>query len=188
MNKMRIVAGQLRSRRIRGVEGMCTRPTSDKIKEAIFSCIGPYFKEGDMLDLFAGSGNISFEAISRGIAHSVLCDIQDKAITTIQQNCQSLGLQKQCSIWKMDYKKALKRVFDEKRVFSLMYIDPPYKKQQIQTILAYVCDHHLIQLDGHVVCESLKEDVFPERVGDLQKIKESTYGITRITYYKRGNI
>ena len=122
---MRIVAGKFGSRVIQAVEGNTTRPTTDKIKEAIFSRIGPYFDGGDMLDLFGGSGNVSFEAISRGMNTSLLCDQNGKAISTIKKNAASLDVQSQCTIWKMDYKKALQKACEEKRCFDLVYLDPP---------------------------------------------------------------
>lgn len=77
---MRIVAGKFRSRVIEAVDGDATRPTLDKVKEAVFSRIGPYFDGGEMLDLFGGSGNMSLEAISRGISHSHLCDIHARRL------------------------------------------------------------------------------------------------------------
>lgn len=185
---MRIVAGTYRSRVIQAVEGNTTRPTTDKIKEAIFSRIGPYFDGGDMLDLFGGSGNMSLEAISRGIEHSILCDINYKAITTMKKNCESLGVIKQCSIWKMDFKRALVKATQENMMFDLIFLDPPYKKQQIKEILEYINEHNIAKENGDIVCESLKEDEFPETVGNLMKVKDVTYGITRITYYKRGSV
>lgn len=185
---MRIVAGTYRSRVISAVEGNTTRPTTDKIKEAIFSRIGPYFDGGEMLDLFGGSGNMSLEAISRGMEHSILCDVSYKAISTMKKNCDSLGVSKQCSIWKMDFKRALAKAAQEEKAFDLIYLDPPYKKQQIKEILEYLNEHHMVKEHGDIVCESLKEDEFPEQVGELVKVKDVTYGITRVTYYKRGSV
>lgn len=182
---MRIVAGTYRSRVIKAVDGTNTRPTSDKIKEAIFSRIGPYFDGGAMLDLFGGSGNMSFEAISRGMDTSLICDHHAKAIMTIKDNCKSLGAEKQCSIWKMNYEQALAKVKKEGLCFDLVYLDPPYKKQQIQAILLYLEEHQLVHIGGDIVCESLKEDTFLDSYGSFEKVKDVTYGITRITYYKR---
>lgn len=181
---MRIVAGTHRSRVIDAVEGNQTRPTTDKIKEAIFSRIGPYFDGGMMLDLFAGSGNMSFEAISRGMKSSVLCDVNTKAIRTIQQNCRKLQMDEHCEIWRMDYHQALKRVKELSYTFDFVYLDPPYKKQQIAEILQYMVDQNLLNEGADIVCESLKEDVFEDAYGSLIKLKDVTYGITRITYYQ----
>ena len=185
---MRIVAGTFRSRKIEAVSGDTTRPTTDKIKEAIFSRIGPYFEGGDMLDLFAGSGNMSLEAISRGMRSSVLCDKNRKAIETIKRNCKLLDVMQQCTIWQMDYQKALQKLVEEQKSFDFVYLDPPYKYQQIVRILQFLHTHQLVKVHGDIVCESLKEDMFPEQVGSFVKVKEVIYGITRITYYKRKEI
>lgn len=182
---MRIVAGEFRSRVIQAVEGNGTRPTTDKVKEAIFSRIGPYFDGGMMLDLFGGSGNMSLEAISRGIEKSVLCDMSVKAIRTIKANCKTLGVEERCTILKMDYHRALQEVKRQGLCFDLVYLDPPYKKQQIHEILGILDELDLVAEGGDVVCESQKEDLFEDYVGHFEKVKDVTYGITRITYYKK---
>lgn len=182
---MRIVAGVYRSRVIKPVPGTSTRPTSDKIKEAIYSRIGPYFEEGLMLDLFGGSGNMGLEAISRGISHVYFCDSANASVKTIKENAKTLGVEKQCTITRCDYMVMLEMCAKEQHVFDLIYLDPPYKKQQIAKILNFIDEHGLLSEDGNVVCESLKEDDFEETYGQLKKVKDTTYGITRITYYKR---
>lgn len=182
---MRIVAGEFRSRVISAVEGNTTRPTTDKIKEAIFSRIGPYFDGGEMLDLFGGSGNMSLEAISRGMEHALICDISYPAISTIRKNVKTLSVASRVTIWKMDYRQVLAKAAQEQRSFDLVYLDPPYKKQQILRILQYLDEHDMMKEQGDIVCESLKEDEFPDVVGLLHKVKDVTYGITRITYYRK---
>ena len=181
---MRIVAGKYRSRSIDAVDGDQTRPTLDKVKEAIFSRVGPYFDGGSMLDLFGGSGNVSFEAISRGMDHSILCDVSYKAISTIKKNAKTLQCSDQIEVWKMDFKRALQQAADQHATFDFVYLDPPYKKQQIDWILQFLSEHELLNPGADVVCESLKEDQFQDQYGSLEMVKDATYGITRITYYK----
>ncbi|WP_416325858.1 16S rRNA (guanine(966)-N(2))-methyltransferase RsmD [[Eubacterium] hominis] len=185
LKKMRIVAGEFRSRVIRAVDGTGTRPTTDKVKEAIFSRIGPYFDGGVMLDLFGGSGNMSLEAISRGMEKSIINDKDGKAIRTIKENVKSLGVEKRCVIMKMDYHRVLEEMKSQKQSFDLVFLDPPYKKQQIHEILTLLDEYDLVNEQGDVVCESQKEDVFEDQIGCFEKRKDVTYGITRITYYKK---
>lgn len=182
---MRIIAGTYRSRIIKAVEGEGTRPTLDKVKEAIFSRIGPYFEGGVMLDLFGGSGNMSLEAISRGFEEAYICDQSHRAIRTIRDNCRLLGVETQCHITKCDYKTMLNQCVEQGLSFDLIYLDPPYKKQQIDEIISFIAKHQLLKEDGDIVCESLKEDMFQDAYEDIEKVKDSTYGITRITYYTR---
>lgn len=182
---MRIVAGKFRSRVIDAVDGDKTRPTLDKVKEAVFSRIGPYFDGGNMLDLFGGSGNVSFEALSRGMEHSILCDVSFKAISTMKKNAKVLGVENSIDIWKMDFKRALQQAKELELKFDFVYLDPPYKQQQIDFILSYLSENNLLNDNADVVCESLKEDEFQQTYGDLEQVKDVIYGITRITYYKK---
>ncbi len=182
---MRIVAGTFRSRTIKAVPGEATRPTTDKIKEAVFSRIGPYFDGGIMLDLFGGSGNMGLEAISRGMDEVWFADCSSQAIQVMKANAKALQCEKQCHIIKADYRVILKRMAQEQQCFSLIYLDPPYRKQRIDEILSFVNGHSLLAEGGILIAESLKEDAFGESYGDIKKIKEATYGITKITYYQR---
>lgn len=182
---MRIISGKFGSRPIQAVPGSSTRPTTDKVKEAIFSRIGPYFDGGRMLDLFAGSGAMSLEAISRGFACSVLVDKDIKAIRTIDANIQSLKVKEQCTVLRQDAFAALRWLKEKNQQFDLVFLDPPYAKQKIMEILTFLDEHQMVSDDGDVIAESAKEDVFEEQVGELIQVKSVCYGITRITYFKR---
>lgn len=182
---MRIIAGTYRSRVLKSLPGDQTRPTADKIKEAIYSRIGPYFDGGVMLDLFGGSGGMGLEALSRGMEHVVFCDHHGLAMKTIKENIRSLDVYDQCTCMKMDYHRALQELSVNKCRFDLIFLDPPYRKQKISEILYFIEQHDLLKENGDIVCESLKEDVFEDTYGSLVKVREITYGITRITYYKR---
>lgn len=180
---MRIVAGEMRSRTVEAVKGMETRPTQDHIKEAIFNRIGPYFEGGKMLDLFAGSGNIGFESLSRGIEYAVLVDKSYPAIQTITKNATNLKVMDRCRILKMDYMAALGLVNNE--TFSLIYIDPPYALDAYNKAMNYISDHTMVEENGIVVLESAKEDSFAQRYGDLELVHEKIYGISKVTIYRR---
>lgn len=182
---MRIVAGLYRSRVIKAVEGTHTRPTTDKIKEAVFSSIGPYFDGGVMLDLFAGSGNIGLEALSRGMDTIYFCDHHPRSINTIKANCASLQVQDACHVYTCDYQSMLSQMAQKHIEFDLIYLDPPYRKQRIHDIMTYISEHALLKKQGIVVAESLKEDTFADSYLDIYKRKDKTYGITRITIYER---
>ena len=179
---MRIISGKFGSRLIQAVKGMNTRPTSDKIREAIFSRIGPYFDGGQMLDLFAGSGAVSLEAISRGLDHAVLVDKDHTAIKTIQSNIGALQAEKQCAVVRSDVMTFL---LQQHTTFDLIYMDPPYALKIIEEILIYLDKHNLVASGGNVICESSKEDQFLDHYGSLVRQKEVCYGITKISYYKR---
>ena len=182
---MRVIAGKARSLRLKTIEGMDTRPTTDRIKETLFNMLQPYLADCRFLDLFAGSGAVGLEALSRGMERVVFVDRSMEAVDVIRRNIAALGVQQVSSVWKMDWQAALRRCQREALRLDLVYLDPPYKKQQILHILQYLDTHDLVNELGDIVCESLKEDEFPDQVGALHKVKDVTYGITRITYYRK---
>lgn len=181
---MRIIAGKYRSLPLEAVKGSNTRPTTDKIKEAVFNSIGPYFDGGRMLDLYAGSGSVGLECISRGMEEVIFVDKSYDAISTIKKNIAFVKVPSQCTVLKMDALMAVKRMAAEGKTFDLVYLDPPYANQQNEKVMNALCELDLLKEDAVVVVESLKEDVFPDEVGYLSKYKEALYGITRISYYE----
>lgn len=181
---MRIIAGKHRSRSLKTREGQETRPTLDKVKESIFSSIGPYFDGGDALDLFAGSGAIGLECISRGMDSCLFIDTSFEAIKVIKENIVALKEENQCTCLKMDYKRALQDCVTNKRCFDFIYLDPPYGKISYDEVLQFIDTHHLLKKEGFIICEGLKEDIFCNQYQTFKQKKEAIYGITKICIYK----
>lgn len=179
---MRIVAGKLRSLKIEALEGETTRPTADRIKEAVFSSIGPYFYGGRMLDCYAGSGNIGFEALSRGMDEADGFEIDPKALACIKNNVKRLKLEKQYHLHKGDVMKQLDQLHGS---YDLIYLDPPYAKQQNEQLMRLIAERQLLNKDGILIVESRREDEFKEEIADLRCYKTACYGITKISYYER---
>ena len=160
---MRVIAGKYKKRQLKVPKSQLTRPTTDKNKENLFNMIGPYFQGGTVLDLFGGSGGLGIEAISRGCDTLYSVDHQYEAFKTIKENFSLLKLEN-CFPLKMDYKKALKYLYD---------------------ILQYLVDHQMLNPQACIVVEELKEVEFKGIEGiELNKRKE--YGITalNIFYYE----
>ena len=181
---MRIIAGQFRSRRIEAPAGMSTRPTLDKVREAVFSSIGGSFDGGNMLDLYAGSGANGLEALSRGMDQAVFVDNDRRAVSAIRKNIDSLGVKQQTRVLSCTDMKALAILKEEGMTFDLIYMDPPYAKQKNREILNLISDYELVEKDGMVLIESLKDDEFHEEYEHLQFEKDRVYGISRITWYR----
>lgn len=181
---MRIIAGKYRSRIIKSLSGDNTRPTTDKVKEALFNTIGPYFEDVNLLDLFAGSGNIGFEALSRGMKSVVFVDNSFPATMIIKENAQSLNVSDQVKIIKADYKTALKRFVDVYK-FDYVYIDPPYKSDFIESIINDLNTKALLNANALIIIETLKENNYQDRYDDIIKTKEVVYGISKLIYYKK---
>lgn len=125
---MKIVSGIYGGRPLKTLEGKTTRPTSDKVRGAIFNMIGPYFEVGRVLDLYAGSGGLSIEAVSRGMSSAVLVERDRKAQTIVAENIQMTKEVGKFQLLKMDAERALEQVSGE---FDLVFLDPPYAKEQI---------------------------------------------------------
>lgn len=180
---MRIIAGTYRSRKLNTLAGENTRPTQDKIKEAIFSSLGAYFHGGKMLDLFAGSGSMGLEALSRGMDKIYLNDHQRSAIKVIQSNIEILKAEKECVVSCLDYMSMLKKVREDK--FDLIFLDPPYANKVLEECLYFIEENDMLEVEGYLILESSNEDIFKENYHSFTKVKEKVYGITRITYYRK---
>ena len=185
---MRIIAGEYSSRRIEAPKGNTTRPTLDKVREAVFSSLGTYFEGGSVLDLYAGSGANGFEALSRGMDTAVFCDISPAAMAAVKKNAEALGCTDRCRFMPMKDTKALQLLAGEKLRFDLIYLDPPYKKQHNAEIMEFISEHGLLKENGRIVVESAAQDVYEERYADLVLKKAVRYGITKISYYIRSKL
>ncbi len=183
---MRIIAGEYGSRRIIAPKGMETRPTLDKVREAVFSTLGGFFDGESFLDLYAGSGANGLEALSRGCGMAVFVDMSRNAIAAINENITALGCADRSRVLKMKDLKALSLLREEGKRFSLIYMDPPYAKQKNMEILGLLQEYGLLADGARVVIESKAEDSFTQDIEDLRFIKSAQYGISRVTYYKKG--
>ncbi|MDQ0155893.1 16S rRNA (guanine(966)-N(2))-methyltransferase RsmD [Robertmurraya andreesenii] len=180
---MRVVSGRYKGKALKAVPGNSTRPTTDKVKEAIFNIIGPYFNGGICLDLFAGSGGLGIEALSRGAEKAIFVDRDGKAIHTIYDNLKTCDLESRAEVYRNDFKRALKAIRKREISFDYIFLDPPYAKQQLQEILEIIDTNTLLNNEGVIVCEHSSEVEMPKTVGHLTQIKEETYGIITISIY-----
>lgn len=181
---MRIVGGEHSSRMIRAPKGNETRPTLDKVREAVFSSLGGLFDGGTVLDLYAGSGAVGLEALSRGMDHAVFCDPSRDAQMCIRENIRALHLEHACEVYGMKDMAVLKKLAQEGRKFDLVYLDPPYKLAHHDEVLSFLHDHDMLNAKADVVIESLKEETYTKEYEHLHYIKDKVYGISRITYYR----
>ncbi|ANB59237.1 16S rRNA (guanine(966)-N(2))-methyltransferase RsmD [Anoxybacteroides amylolyticum] len=180
---MRVISGICKGRPLQAVPGMSTRPTTDKVKEAMFNMVGPYFSEGLALDLFAGSGGLGIEALSRGMERAIFVDYDGKAVQTIRKNIASCGLTERAEIYRNDAERALKAIAKRKLKFHLIFLDPPYKKQKLEALLSFIDEHRLLAQTGYIVAEHSHDVQLPRQIGQLMKVKHEVYGITAVSIY-----
>lgn len=144
--------------------------------------IGPYFEGGRVLDLYAGSGGLSIEAVSRGMSSAVLVERDRKAQTIVAENIQMTKEVGKFQLLKMDAERALEQVSGE---FDLVFLDPRYAKEQIVADIEKMAERELFSEDVMVVCETDKAVELPEEIACLGIWKEKIYGISKVTVYVR---
>ncbi|BCA85969.1 methylase [Enterococcus saigonensis] len=181
---MRVVAGEYGGRKLKSLSGDNTRPTTDKVKGAIFNMIGPYFDGGICLDLYSGSGGLAIEAVSRGMEHAYCVEKNFKAIQIIKENVAITKEPEKFTLLKKEAKHALAAFIAEEKQFDLILLDPPYAKQQLITELETMAQNNLFTSQAVIVCETAKEVVLPIKIANLKQIKQQNYGITSITIYR----
>ena len=179
---LRVVAGEFGGRPLKTLEGKTTRPTTDKVKGAIFNMIGPFFDGGRVLDLFSGSGSLAIEAISRGMSSAVLVEKDRRAQAIIQENIKMTKSEKQFQLLKMDATRALTQLTGQ---FDLVLLDPPYAKEQIVANITQLEEQGLLAEEVMLVCETGKTVDLPEDISNFGIWKQKTYGISKVTVYVR---
>ncbi|WP_445285227.1 16S rRNA (guanine(966)-N(2))-methyltransferase RsmD [Streptococcus sp. KHUD_012] len=179
---MKIVSGTYGGRPLKTLEGKTTRPTSDKVRGAMFNMIGPYFDGGRVLDLYAGSGGLSIEAVSRGMSEAVLVERDRRAQEIVAANIAMTKEKERFQLLKMEAKQALGFLTG---TFDLVFLDPPYAKEEIVRDIEILCERHLLSEDIMIVCETDKHVELPEEIGQVGIWKEKIYGISKVTVYVR---
>ena len=179
---MKIVSGTYGGRPLKTLEGKTTRPTSDKVRGAMFNMIGPYFDGGRVLDLYAGSGGLSIEAVSRGMEQAVLVEKDRRAQGIIASNIQMTKESHKFQLLKMEAHQALNQL---QGTFDLIFLDPPYAKEQIVADIEALAERGLLGEEVMVVCETDKAVDLPEEIACLGIWKEKIYGLSKVTGYVR---
>ena len=172
---MRVIAGSARSLKLKTLEGIDTRPTTDRIKETLFNMIAPYLYDCEFLDLFAGSGGIGIEALSRGAKEAVFVEKNSKAMECIKENLKFTRLEKKGITLTKDVLNALYQLEGDK-VFDYIFMDPPYNHELEKSVLTYLAESSLLAEEGIIIVEASKETDF-DYAEDLgyNIIKEKEY-------------
>ncbi len=176
---MRVITGIARGRKLAAPPGLDTRPTSDMVKEGIFSSIQFEIEGAMVLDLFAGSGQMGIEALSRGARFCVFGDISRQAQQVVLQNLTATGLQKQARVVAMDAFDLLRTTTDQ---FDIAFVDPPYGQGVVSKILVALAGR--MSSSGVIVCETQKGENLPEQAGDFALYRQYRYGKTMVTVYR----
>lgn len=185
---MRVISGTARGKKLNSLEGLNTRPTLDRVKEALFNILQFDIKEANVLDLFSGSGALAIEALSRGANKAVLCDFSKEAINVINKNIEATRIKEKARILNKDYLEALKTLKKENEKFNIIFLDPPYKTDYIYKSIEKILQYNLLAEDGIIVAETDDENKIDE-IKEIQNIEiydVRKYGIVHIVFIRKG--
>jgi 16S rRNA (guanine(966)-N(2))-methyltransferase RsmD len=179
---MRVIAGSARGIQLTAVPGSGTRPISDRVKEAVFNILGDTIINSRVLDLFAGTGSVGIEALSRGAEEALFVEKQPKAISTIRENLRRTGLQAGARVVRADVFKFLA---GEPEPFDLIYIAPPqYQGLWKKSLLALEANQHWLAADGLAIVQIFPKELEPLELMTLESIEQRKYGSTLLCFYE----
>jgi len=186
---MRVVGGDARGRRLKPPLSDRIRPTSDRIRETIFDLLGPPDEgqafSGSVLDLFAGTGALGIEALSRGFETAVFVERDRVALGLIRENLARCGYEDRCRVEEKDAFLFLD-VLDAAAPFALVLLDPPYNQQLVARSLEHLAGSRWVSDNGWIVCEGERDLELPELVGTFERAKHKRYGDTSVHIYVPG--
>lgn len=181
---MRIIAGTAKGRRLLSPLGRETRPTLDRVKESIFDIIQNYVYDSTVLDMFAGTGSLGLEAASRGAKSCCLIDKNAETFSFLRQNIEYLGFSDICSAYNMDSYKALEYLYENKKVFDIIFVDPPYLKNMIPPAVESIEKRNLLKKDGLIVTKIDSSEDKYLGTSNISMVDHRKYGNTTICFYK----
>lgn len=182
---MRIISGTCRGRRLTSTEGRDIRPTSDRIKETLFNILGPQVKKARVLDLFAGTGALGLEALSRGAAHAVFVDMSAAACNIIRHNIDNCRFCEKSSLIRHDIFNGLLPPSVISDCFDLIFMDPPYDHDYVRKILENQKISHVLSDGGIVVAEHAAKEILPPDLNGLDIFRQKKYSRTTISFLTR---
>ena len=179
---MRVVAGSARGTVLKTPEGMLTRPTADRVKEAVFSILHFDVQEALVLELFGGTGQLGIEALSRGAKRAVFVDHQQKACELIRENLRRTRFSERASVVRGDYLEYLKRTREQ---FDIILLDPPYAENFLENALNCIAEIDILRDNGIIVTERPLEKALDIQLPGFSRSRDYKYGKTLITLYRR---
>ncbi|HIW34716.1 MAG TPA: 16S rRNA (guanine(966)-N(2))-methyltransferase RsmD [Candidatus Paenibacillus intestinavium] len=181
---MRVIAGKAKGRALQAVPGQGTRPTTDKVKEAIFSMIGPYFDGGKALDLFAGTGGLGIEAWSRGMQQVIFVDKEKVSVDIIRSNVELVGAVEAIEIYRNDAGRAMKALAKRNIQFDLIFLDPPYRIVDMDAWMLQMVEMGLVAEDATIVVEHDVKMQYPHQLNGFEQLRTNQYGDIAVTIYR----
>ena len=176
---MRIIAGKFRGKQLQTPEGMHTRPTADRVKEAVFSAIQWDIEGRSVLDLFGGSGQLALESVSRGAKSAVIVESDISALKKIEANIKACGAEQECRIVKGDAFSFLQR--QKRGSFGLIFLDPPYGGDLLNHAICEICRIDILAEGGIIIAESSEKDILAPISAPYRVLRQYHYSHTNVT-------
>jgi 16S rRNA (guanine966-N2)-methyltransferase len=181
---VRVIAGSAKGRRLATIRTLALRPTADRVREALFNILGARVNGAAVLDLFAGSGAVGLEALSRGARLAVLVEMHAPACRLIEKNLRLCGLYERAAVWCEDALNVLPTLKKQGQAFDVIFLDPPYRAGLVEDALSQLGDGRLLNDDGQVIAEHFFKRQLPERYGRLRRVRVARFGDVALSFYR----
>jgi len=181
---MRVIAGIYKDRRLKTLEGMHVRPTSDRMRETLFNILAPRIEDSRFVDLCSGSGAVGIEALSRGAAHVTFVEFSRKAAAIISENLRHCSIRGNYTFIMRDAMTALKHFARDNEQFDIFYFDPPYDSEIYSPVLWHIARNNLLAEDGIVIVEHRRQMLLAPNFDNLRPYRELVQGDSMLTFYR----
>ena len=171
---MRVIAGSAKGRKLQVPQGLTTRPTPARVRESLFSMVAAYLPAASVLDLFAGTGALGIESLSRGAKDAIFVEVDRRALTALRQN--TMIFSDQATVLPMSATQAMRHLAGRKCCFDVIFLDPPYALQLLEPTLQALVRENLLAQDGVIICEHHGQQAAPAAVFGLELLRTRRFG------------
>jgi len=182
---LRVISGKLKGKKLFSIKGLSLRPTSDRVREAIFDILQGSIDGGKVLDLFAGTGAMGIEALSRGAVSAVFVESSPESLSALQRNLAESRLQGVSEILSREVRDGIRFLASRGKKFDLVFLDPPYGKGLTRMTLEALAESPIVSLETLIVAEHSPEEGI-EEILDLERVDHRQYGGTRVSFFRKG--
>ena len=184
---MRVIAGKAKGKKLKSPQGN-TRPLTDRVREALFNILQTRVADCHFLDLFAGTGSVGLEALSREAQAATFVELDRKTISVLRQNIETCGFKESAEVYAVDVIRGLKILHKNGAQFDIIFIGAPYDSPNLIKVFEYLGQNELIAERGIVIAEHRKQHQIEVQYGGLKQFRSVKYGETELTFYESGNL
>lgn len=181
---MRIITGSAKGFKLKAPKGLAVRPTGDRVKESLFNILSGKIAGAAVLDLFAGTGNLGLEALSRGANSAIFVDNAVASLNIVKENAQHIRLHEKCQFWKMDVLKSIDRCNEDAKEFDLIFCDPPYNKGYLSAVVQRLEEKPILCSGGILVFEHSRHETLNFMPQKFKIVRSELYGETAVTLFQ----